>query len=342
MPPLYANITHNVVLAVCGYVFLYINRYSYLFIGWSWAIASLASCIVMLSTAYLHPAIQRTLQPPSWDAFRKWGEFISLGFPSTVMICSEWWAWELLTLIASTLGPSEVAASTIMYQTSYLSYMIPMGLGEAVRSIIGNFIGAGKYDVAMKFGRMGLILALCTQSCLGICIYFFGHLFVSIYTSDQSILELCFQLLPFFSFFIIVDGQVAVSQGILGGVGKQAFGSIANMISYYGIALPVEWYLSHTSLAVKGLVYGYSIGTVCQAVILLSMIFLKQESLYRPTIDTTTTQVQRPVEEPSITTDSMQQQQLRFGRGADYDEENDDMQNIEFLSSVKDEDNGLP
>jgi Na+-driven multidrug efflux pump len=72
------------------------------------------------------------------------------------MLCSEWWAYEVLNLFAS-FKPTEavgaaVAAQTIILQTASLVFMIPLGLGVASASLVGNAIGAKKRALAIQLG----------------------------------------------------------------------------------------------------------------------------------------------------------------------------------------------
>lgn len=70
----------------------------------------------MIGMSLYHPSVQLTLQPFHWSAFTKWYEFIVLSLPATLMLCSEWWSFEFLTLMASKLGTNEVSAQTIIIQ----------------------------------------------------------------------------------------------------------------------------------------------------------------------------------------------------------------------------------
>lgn len=54
------------------------------------------------------------------------------------MLCSEWWAYEILTIFASILGVEHVAAQSIILQTASLAFMLPLGIGIASASLIGN------------------------------------------------------------------------------------------------------------------------------------------------------------------------------------------------------------
>jgi multidrug resistance protein, MATE family len=44
---------------------------------------------------------------PGMDSFNDWKKYLKLSIPSTLMICPEWWAFELLTVMAGWLGVYE-------------------------------------------------------------------------------------------------------------------------------------------------------------------------------------------------------------------------------------------
>jgi len=141
-PSLIANITFVTVLTSCNYVFRYYN-YIYQSIAWSWVIAQYSAAFANISSSLLYPEVRRCLQPLSSEAFniKELVQFFKLGLPGTIMLCSEWWAYELLTISASFLGTHAVSAQTIILQISSLAFMIPLGLGVASCTLIGNCIG---------------------------------------------------------------------------------------------------------------------------------------------------------------------------------------------------------
>ena len=44
------------------------------------------------------------------------------------MICSEWWAFEILLILAGVLGVTELASYTIVMTVGALLFMVPLGL----------------------------------------------------------------------------------------------------------------------------------------------------------------------------------------------------------------------
>jgi MATE family multidrug resistance protein len=50
--------------------------------------------------------------------------FLKLGISGVVVLCTEWWAFEVLTLLAGLLGERYLAAQSILLSTATLCYMV--------------------------------------------------------------------------------------------------------------------------------------------------------------------------------------------------------------------------
>ena len=51
---------------------------------------------------------------PNLESFRGWGEYRNYSLPSTIMICAEWWAFEVLVIMAGNLGLAEQVAQVVV------------------------------------------------------------------------------------------------------------------------------------------------------------------------------------------------------------------------------------
>ncbi|CAL8097045.1 unnamed protein product [Prunus armeniaca] len=78
-------------------------------------------------------ACARTRVPISLELFQGIREFLRFAIPSAVMICLEWWSFELLILLAGFLPNPELETSVLSICLSTISslYTIPEGLGAA-------------------------------------------------------------------------------------------------------------------------------------------------------------------------------------------------------------------
>ena len=286
-PHVYANLVQNIVLVLTNFLLVVHFQFDYPALAIAWVLASLASLVTIVGMSISAPAVRATLQPRlSMRAWERWGEFMSLGLPATLMIISEWWAYEFLTLCASTLGTAEVAAQTVMMQTVYLCYMIPYGISSATSSLVGNFIGADKVSVAVRVGRLAVGVDFLCQLLIGVLALTYGKYMIESFTNDASIVAVAVQILPIVPFLTLCDGLSAVGAGVLRGAGKQNYGAVANLTSFYAVGLPSAIYLCfHTSLQVRGLMTGIALGSATQASFLIGYVLFGEKSLYTSSID---------------------------------------------------------
>ena len=69
--------------------------------------STLTSFILLASTmiyAHFIPEIKEALFWPDATIWKGWMEYFRLGVPTTVMFCSEYWAWEILAILSGRLG----------------------------------------------------------------------------------------------------------------------------------------------------------------------------------------------------------------------------------------------
>jgi len=62
---------------------------------------------------------------------------IYIGFPGAIMVCNEWWAYEVCALLAGILGETQLAVQSIFSSITNYSYNIPMGLSMATTLRLG-------------------------------------------------------------------------------------------------------------------------------------------------------------------------------------------------------------
>ena len=94
------------------------------------------------------------LQPIDRDAFRDWGNYLRVSLPSMAMLCSEWWAFEVIFILAGILGVLELGALSICLNVHSLLYRLPLGVTEATSALIGNSIGADNVRLAYRFAAI--------------------------------------------------------------------------------------------------------------------------------------------------------------------------------------------
>lgn len=72
--------------------------------------------------------IDQAIQWPDSRIYEGMSEYFSIGIPSTIMLCLDWWVWELLILISGYLGVHEQATNIVIMNIILIAYMVTMGL----------------------------------------------------------------------------------------------------------------------------------------------------------------------------------------------------------------------
>ena len=136
------------------------------------AAASGVKDAILLLVVYLYarcsPQISQVLQPISCEAFRGWGLYLKVCIPSTAMLCAEWWAFEVLILMAGILGVIDLAAMALCLNVHALLFRVPLGFSEAAGALIGNSIGANNVPLAKRFATLIFIIALLVMPLLAL------------------------------------------------------------------------------------------------------------------------------------------------------------------------------
>lgn len=119
---------------------------------------------VILLVLYMKfsPACESTRIPISSELFQGLREFFRFAIPSAVMICLEWWSYELLTLLSGFLPNPEIETSVLSVCLSTLTtlYTIPDGLGAAGSTRVSNALGAGSPRAARVTASAVMFLAV--------------------------------------------------------------------------------------------------------------------------------------------------------------------------------------
>jgi putative MATE family efflux protein len=212
-PAMWSNVAFNICVVGFNCLFIFGFGWGFRALAISWVLSTHVMTVVLIALSLYHPSVQRTLQPLDWRALQEWKEFIVLGLPGTIMLCSEWWAFECLMLLATFLGTPQVAAQAIILQISSIVFMVPLGIGVTCASFVGNAIGAGKVTLAKQIGKLCLGYTGLLNIILGGIILLLGDQFVALFTSDPHVIYETDNAIPFLSMFVMIDGLQATASG---------------------------------------------------------------------------------------------------------------------------------
>ncbi len=199
--------------------------------------------------------------------FRGFRELLSCGIPIAFQFGAEIWAFQTASLFAGHLGPASLAAHTITLKIASFSFMVPLGIGTAAATRVGNLIGQGRADQARQAAWTAIAMGAGVMAVSGLSFVVLRHQLGRVFTSEPEVLALVATAIPVAAAFQVFDGVQVTAAGALRGAGRTFVAAMAFIVGFYAIALPVGWLLSRT-IGLAGLWWGLCLGLAVVAVVL--------------------------------------------------------------------------
>ncbi|KAL6629515.1 hypothetical protein ACP70R_029280 [Stipagrostis hirtigluma subsp. patula] len=238
------------------------------------AISYLANMSLMALYVRLSPSCKRSWTGFSSEAFRDVGGFLNLALPSAVMVCMEWWSFELLVLLSGLLpNPKlETAVLSICLNTSSFAFMVPLGLSRAVSTRVSNELGAGRPQAARLATRVVLLLALAVGVSEGLVMVAVRNLWGYAYSNEEEVARYIATMMPILAVSVVFDSLKCVLSGVVRGCGRQKAGAFINVAAYYLAGIPAAFILAFIChIGGMGLWFGVMCGLVMQMFLLLAI-----------------------------------------------------------------------
>jgi multidrug resistance protein, MATE family len=235
-------------------------------------IAVAAAIIVYMLFA---PVLKESL-PVDWLATGVIAEIrrlLAIGLPAGGMHLAEVSGFAFGSLMMGWLGPGALAAHQIAITCAATTFMIPLGLSQAVSVRIGQARGAKEEDRALPIVVGALGLTVSFMAIFAIIFMNAGAAIASWFVENAAVTTVAAQLLLIAGFFQIFDGLQIASSGALRGFEDTRAPMVIGFISYWLVALPVS-YLAAFKLGFgpSGIWFGFVAGLALAATALVARV----------------------------------------------------------------------
>uniref|UniRef100_A0A8C9K370 Solute carrier family 47 member 1 n=1 Tax=Panthera tigris altaica TaxID=74533 RepID=A0A8C9K370_PANTA len=238
LPQILTGVVANLVNALINYLFLYQLDLGVM----GSALANTISQFTLVLLLFLYILWKKRhhtiWEGWSFECLYDWACFFDLAFPGMLMLCIEWWAFEIGSLLSGILGMVELGAQSVLYEVTVILYMIPSGFSVATSIRVGNALGAGDIEQAKKSSTVALLVTVFAVT-FCVLLLIFKDLVGYIFTSDREIVALVAEVIPICAVSHVFEGLACTSGGILRGSGNQKAGAMVNAVGYYVVGLPV-------------------------------------------------------------------------------------------------------
>ncbi|KAF9625608.1 hypothetical protein IFM89_024381 [Coptis chinensis] len=224
--------------------------------------------IFLILYIYRSSSCKKTSVPLSRDVIKGIGEFWRLAVPSTIMICLEWWSFELLILLSGLLPNPQLETSVLSVCLTTISflYTIPFGLGAAASTRVSNELGAGNAEDARVSVCVVMFIAVTEMIIVSVILFASRNILGYAYSNEKEVIDYVTRLVPLVCLSVIMDSLQGVLSGIARGAGWQHLGAYVNLGSFYLAGIPVAVLLGFLlHLGGKGLWIGIVVGSTIQS-----------------------------------------------------------------------------
>jgi MATE family multidrug resistance protein len=245
-------------------------------------LATLLSRIATMVAMLLYPALESRLHaawPSDWTApglLPEIQRLLGIGIHSGGLSLCEVTGFSFGSLMMGWLGVTELAAHQIALTCAATTFMVPLGIGQAVSVRVGQARGAG------RFGEIRTIVHGTLGMTLGIAVLFaavyltLGSWIAGCFTDDPAVKALTAQLLVLAGVFQVFDGIQIASSGALRGFGDTKIPFLFGILAYWVVALPVSHLAAfHFGLGASGIWIGFVVGLAIAAVALATRLLAK-------------------------------------------------------------------
>jgi len=98
-----------------------------------------------------------------FDCEELW-KFLKIGVPGMLMLCFEWWAFELLAIFSGLLSVKDLAAEVVIINMITFIFMLPLGISYAASGAVGKQLGLGRITKAKQYATLTILFDIFLTS----------------------------------------------------------------------------------------------------------------------------------------------------------------------------------
>ena len=144
-------------------------------------------CVLFTNCQSEQGLVQANSIWPDSRVFNDIWDHIKVGLTLSVTYALDCWVFDLMCLIAGYLGVMEQATTILIMNIILVIYMFAFGLEIASCTLIGNQVGKGDVDMALKFNASMRKVSTVSIALSCVLIYFTKEALVDLLTQNESL-----------------------------------------------------------------------------------------------------------------------------------------------------------
>jgi MATE family multidrug resistance protein len=239
-------------------------------------LAGVALCArIMPGLAGLH--VLRNAFAPSWTPM---ASILRLGLPIGGIMGVEVGVFLAAGILIGLLGTAALGAHQLVLNCAGISFMVPLGLGQAATVRVAYELGAGRAYAARRAGFVALALGIGFMSATAVVLWTVPDAIISVYIdiadpANRETVQIARRLLVIAALFQVVDGMQVIAAGALRGYKDTMVPMLLAGFGYWGAGFGAGWLFAFPlGYGAVGLWCGLALGLAVVAILLTLRLHL--------------------------------------------------------------------
>ena len=212
------------------------------------------------------------LVPRERSAWRVDGRLIlqmfRIGIPAGLQSIVVSFSMIVLAAIVNSFGPTVVAAFGAAGRLDQLAFLPALSMSFAVTALVGQNLGAGKYERVKEVVRWSVLLTGAITAAVTVVVVLFPGSLLGVFTGDAGVLREGASYLRIVGLSYIPLALMFTITGVLRGAGDTMMSMLISFITLWVVRLPLALFLANTlGWGVQGAWASISLSTLLGAVL---------------------------------------------------------------------------
>jgi MATE family multidrug resistance protein len=206
---------------------------------------------------------------------------VGLGLPIGITMALEMGVFALAAYFMGWIGAPAVAAHAVALQLAALTFMVPLGLGQAATVRVGLALGRKDKPGITRAGWTAWVLGVGFMAAMALVMWAIPHQLVTLFLTDvpQNALTiaLAISFLRVAAAFQLVDGAQVIGAGMLRGLHDTRWPLIFALVGYWVVGLGIgAWLAFARDWQGIGIWIGLAAGLAAVAVLMLARWLMRE------------------------------------------------------------------
>jgi MATE family multidrug resistance protein len=209
-----------------------------------------------------------------FDRQRTWA-MVKLGFPIGITMALEMGVFALAAYFMGWIGAPAVAAHAVALQIAALTFMVPLGLGQAATVRVGLAFGRRDPEAITRAGWTAWLAGVGFMAVMAIPMWVAPHRLVTLFLDDTvqnaGVIALAVGFLRVAAAFQLFDGAQVIGAGMLRGLHDTRWPLVFAAFGYWGVGLGIgSWLAFGADWKGIGIWIGLASGLAAVAILMLA------------------------------------------------------------------------